>query len=193
MGLSIHFNGEKIFLNGAEIKSYIHMDFFPLWPPHGHPCTCCLPVSSEESSSISTLCTKMLPHPIFAQICPENVSFKERNALFYALNNFYPGLWLKNRKKAYIFWKNPLQKNMMCMEGRHCSCFISVPCTGVSWDGTLKPANCSFSLIDYPAEIQSPWQTRQRTTMFEHITAHSEKSGVQTVIFQSTVIWLQSC
>lgn len=30
MGLSIHFNGEKIFLNGAEIMSYTHMDFFPL-------------------------------------------------------------------------------------------------------------------------------------------------------------------
>lgn len=102
-------------------------------------------------------------------------------------------LWLQNRKTAYIFWKNPLQKNTMCMEGRHCSCFISVPCTGGSWDGALQPADCSFSLIDYPTEIQSPWQTGQRTTMFEHITAHFEKSGVQTVVFQSTVIWLQSC
>lgn len=128
--------------------------------------------------------------PLSPQICPENVSFKEWHTLFYDLNNFYPGSWLKDRKKAYIFWRNPLQKNMMCMEGRQCSYFHSVPCTGVSWDGTLKPANCSFSLMDYPTEIQSIWQTGQRTTIFEHITVHSEKSGVQTAIFQSTVIRL---
>lgn len=29
MGLSIHFNGEKIFLNGAEIRPYIHRAFSP--------------------------------------------------------------------------------------------------------------------------------------------------------------------
>lgn len=62
---------------------------------------------------------------------------------------------MKNRKKAYFFWKYPLQKTVVCIEGRHCSCFISVPHTGVFRDGTPKPADCAFPLVDYPTEIQS--------------------------------------
>lgn len=46
-------------------------------------------------------------------------------------------------------------KRLWCaLGGRHCSCSISVPCTGVSWDGTLMPANWAF-----PTEIQPPWRT----------------------------------
>lgn len=154
----------------------------------GHLFTCCLPVSSEVTIKI-TVCAAPLSHP-----CPNRPreSFKRTKCPTLCFEQFLSHVWLKNKKKAYI-WKNPLRKTIMCIKGRHVSYFTSVPCTGVSWDGTLKPANCAFPLMDDSTEIQTPWQTEQRARMSEHTTTRSEKSGVQTVIFQPTVMWLLPC
>lgn len=142
---------EQICLNGAETRSYKHMALFP--GGHHRGLTHLVPTCQFWSyhQYLSSTCEDVL-HPFLAQRYPGNPSFKGGNALFFALSNFNPRLWPKNRKKAYIFWKNPLQKKGKCTEGRYCSCFIFVLCIGVSWDGALKHAHCSFPLMDQPTE-----------------------------------------